>query len=324
MKFSIIIPIYNVEAYLRECVDSVFSQTFDDYEVILVNDGSTDNSGIICDEYAKKYKNVNVIHTSNSGSSNARNVGTAAAKGDYIVYIDSDDYITDKSFLQDINDKLCQNPTDIVLYKFAKKFDTSDTIEKCTFSLSEAEKTDDSDELLLKTVSGDAYYGSAWTKAFKKSLVQENNIEFEKGLLGEDMEWYFHLLMHAKTLSAIDKVYIAYRQRAGSISKTNGIKNLTDYIYVLEKWSKNIKTADMSDIKRQALMGALAKYYANLLIVYARVQDKAKKREIKRVKALSYLLKFNKSKRPQLIYRIYSLLGFRFTIFAIKMIDRTK
>ncbi len=92
-KISVIIPVYNVENYLRECVDSVLNQTFSDYEIILVDDGSTDISGKICDKYAVKDDRVNVIHKKNGGLSNARNVGLKKAVGEYIYFLDSDDYI---------------------------------------------------------------------------------------------------------------------------------------------------------------------------------------------------------------------------------------
>lgn len=95
---SVIIPVYNVEEYLRDCIDSVLAQTYENYEIILVNDGSTDNSGKICDEYAEKNDKITVIHKKNSGPSETRNVGVAAAKGEYIYFLDSDDYIVSNAF----------------------------------------------------------------------------------------------------------------------------------------------------------------------------------------------------------------------------------
>lgn len=95
---SVIIPVYNVEEYLRECVDSVLSQTYENYEIILVDDGSTDNSGKICDEYAEKNDKITVIHKENSGPSKTRNIGLKAAKGEYIYFLDSDDYLKNNAF----------------------------------------------------------------------------------------------------------------------------------------------------------------------------------------------------------------------------------
>ena len=324
MFFSVIVPIYNVEKYLEECIESVLKQSFKDYELILVDDGSNDESGKICDSYANQYSQISVIHKSNGGLSDARNVGTKSANGKYIIYVDSDDYILDSLFLQDVYDKAQDKDYDLILYKFQKFYDGKSKLLPCAFSMASAEKIDDSDELLLDLVKEDAYYGAAWLKAIKRTALIESGVEFEKGLLGEDMEWYCHLLTCVKTIAALDKPYIAYRQRKGSISKTNKLKNLTDYIYVLEKWSVGIEKAHISETRKEALRGALARYYANLLITYLRVNDPKKKNHRNRVKALHNLLNHSKSKRPQTIKKVYSLLGFDGTLLALKLIDKMK
>ena len=94
MKISIIIPVYNVEKYLRECLDSILAQSYKDFEIILVDDGSTDSSGNICDEYSMKYENIKVLHKNNNGLSSARNAGLDIAQGEYILFIDSDDVVS--------------------------------------------------------------------------------------------------------------------------------------------------------------------------------------------------------------------------------------
>lgn len=324
MFFSVILPIYNVEKYLRECVDSILGQTYTDFELILVDDGSKDSSDKICDEYAEKDSRVKVIHKENGGLSDARNVGTDAACGEYIVYIDSDDYVTTNNFLQDVKEKIDDCSSDIVLYKFLKLYDESGKIDECSFSLGFATEITDSDELIYEMVKRDAYYGMAWIKAFRRELVVNNIIKFEKGLLGEDMDWYFGLVLCAETYSVIDKSYIAYRQRRGSITSTLKLKNMTDFVYIIEKWSEKIKNAEISDKKRAALMGALAKYYSNLLITYSRLTDKNKKQYKGRIKALSYLLDYSLSARPLQIKKYYKLAGFGGVILMLKIYDKIK
>lgn len=323
MLFSIIIPIYNVEKYLAQCIDSVLAQSFTDYELILVDDGSTDNSGKICDEYQAKYSKIKVIHKSNGGQATARNVGTSEASGDYILYIDSDDYIVDNNFLTDISKVILSEGCELILYKFRKFTDGSNVLEPCYFSLADI-KFDDCDRLLLELVERDAYYGSPWIKAIKRNLLIENRIEFENGLLGEDMDWSCNLLTKTKTISVVDKSYIAYRQRPGSVSKTNKLKNLTDFIYILEKWSVFIENAELSDIRKRALRGILAKYYANMLITYLRVNDPTKREYISRIKKLSSLLNYGMSKRPMVINKAYKIIGFNGTIAMLKILDKVK
>ena len=324
MRFSVILPIYKVEKYLRECVDSILNQTFGDYELILVDDGSPDASGAICDDYAKKDARIKVIHKKNGGLSDARNAGFEIARGEYVVFIDSDDYVTDADFLKKISEKIDERGSDIILYKYSKLYDETKKMDPPTFSLGFADGITDSDELLYELVKRDAYYGMAWIKAFRREVAVNGNVKFEKGLLGEDMDWYFGLLLHSQGISAIDESFIAYRQREGSITATHKIKNLTDFIYILEKWHGIIKSADIKEVKRQALFGALAKYYSNLLIVYMRIKDKEKKKYKKRVKALSVLLDHSVSARPIQIRRYYKILGLGGTVALLKIYDKVR
>lgn len=319
MFFSIVIPVYNVEKYLEECVESILEQDFSDYELILVDDGAKDSSGSICDRYSKQYEFIKTIHKPNGGQADARNVGAAAASGEYIIYIDSDDYIINDKFLSDVHNHILLNDAEIVMYKFSKYFDERNELEKCTFSFPDTEKFK-GDELLLEMVKKDAYYGMAWTKAFKRS----KGVEFDTSLVCEDMDWFFNLLSNTDNFTVIDKEYIAYRQRAGSVTSTLRIKNLTDFIYTLEKWSKKVADSDFSETKKLALYGAMAKYYSNLLIVYARLKDKSKKETVSRIKNLSYLLDYSASSRPQKIKQIYKAVGFNAVITMLKVADKLK
>lgn len=324
MFFSVILPIYNVEKYLRECVESVLNQTFTDYELILVDDGSKDGSGVICDEYGVKYPDrVKVIHKPNGGQADARNFGMNEATGKYTVYIDSDDFVISNKFLSDVHDKIIESDADVVVYKFVKFYDDTKKFEKCSFELV-SEKGLSDDEYLLETVKKDAYYGMAWIKAFRTALAKDNGIEFEKGLTGEDMDWYFSLVLSAKKIVSLNETYIAYRQREGSVTKTMKLKNLTDFICILEKWNKIINETDISETKRLALKGVLAKYYSNLLIDYIRVKDREKKRYKKRIKALSKLLDFSLSARPAKMRKFYKCFGFNGTILLLKLYDGLK
>lgn len=324
MFFSVILPVYNVEKYLSECVESILKQTFTDYEIILVNDGSKDSSGKICDEYVQKDERVRVIHKANGGASDTRNVGLDASEGEYIVYLDSDDYITSETFLQDLHDKIIDSDSDIVLYKFSKLYDDTGKMDDCTFSLDFVEQINESDEKLLELVKKDAYYGMAWIKAFKKSIAVDNKVLFDTNLVCEDMDWYFQLILHAKKISAIDKSYIAYRQRIGSTTATIKLKNLTDFILTLEKWQKIVETSAISETKKKALNGALAKYYSNMLVVYARLKDKKKKEYKKQIKDLAVLLDYGLNSRPLQIRKVYKFLGLGGVILMLKAYDKIK
>ena len=119
MQFSIVIPVYNVAPYLRECVDSVLAQNSTDYEIILVDDGSTDNSPAICDEYAEKYSQIKVIHKANGGLSDARNFGIKKAQGDYLMFLDSDDFWNRENVLLDLHNIIKENNPDLIIHELS-------------------------------------------------------------------------------------------------------------------------------------------------------------------------------------------------------------
>ncbi len=323
MFFSVIIPVYNVEKYLAECVDSVLGQTFTDFELILVDDGSKDASGALCDAYAAKDPRVKVIHKENGGLSDARNVGTAAAVGDYIVYIDSDDYLSDTDFLEKIYEK-AKDGSDIICYKFKKYYEDTKTFSKCDFAFPEFEQHITLAEKVNYLVKTNSFYCSAWSKSIKRSLLCDNGITFEKGLLGEDQEWYYHVLLKATSIAGVDKDYIVYRQRANSITSSWKMKNLTDCIYVVDKWQKQIAEAQIDADYKAALLNSVAKLYCNLLIGYTTFNDKQKKTQYAKLKELAFLFKYNLNPRVATFSKIYKLVGFDLTMFALKILCKVR
>lgn len=208
---SVIVPVYNVEKYLSRCIDSIVNQTYKDFEVVLFDDGSTDRSGKICDEYSTRYSNVKVIHSENGGLSNARNSGRVASKGEYITYIDSDDVISPDylEVLINLNKKYdadvscCEfnfftNDSEII-------FDSSNTIEK---SLTGAEAAA---QMLYGTLHG----SSACAILMKRSIADSN--EFTKGKYHEDDLVSFKFFLSANTVAVTSKRMYWYFQRPGSI-----------------------------------------------------------------------------------------------------------
>ncbi|MBE6805504.1 MAG: glycosyltransferase [Ruminococcaceae bacterium] len=323
MFFSVVVPVYNVEKYLKECVDSILSQTFTDFELILVDDGSTDLSGNICDAYAAKDSRVKVIHKENGGLSDARNVGTKSANGKYVVYIDSDDYISSNDFLETVYLNAKDEP-DIVCYKFKKYFEKTNEFSECKFFLPDINRYETMWERIGYLVKQDAFYCSAWTKSVRLELIKENEIYFEKGLLGEDQEWYYGLLLKAQSITGIDRDFIVYRQRENSITSSAKIKNLDDCMYLLKKWNKGIGDAQISDEYRKALYHSLAKLYCNMLILYTGLKDKNKKKHHKEIKQLAKLLKYDYNPRTKIFNKIYRLCGFEIMMLALKIICKIR
>lgn len=322
-KISVVIPVYNVEKYLEECVNSIITQTYPNFEVILVDDGSKDGSPAICDQFAQSDSRIKVIHKVNGGLSDARNVGTAQAKGEYIVYLDSDDYICDVDFLQKINLK-ANAGYDVICYKFKKYFEDKDEFAECTFSCPDIEKYESTEQRVTEMVKRDAFYCSAWSKAIRTDILRRNEITFEKGLLGEDQEWYYHVLSKIKTITYIDEAVLVYRQRANSITSSWKMKNLTDCIYVVKKWYEQIPREQITDDYKTALLNSVAKLYCNLLIAYSRFDDANKKKHYAEIKSMKDLLNYQANPRVRTFNKMYRIGGFETLMLGLKIICKLR
>lgn len=320
MKFSIIIPVYKVEKYLHECVDSVLNQTFTDFEVILVDDGSPDSCPAICDGYAHADKRVIVVHQKNQGQSGARNTGLKHANGDYVCFIDSDDYLIDDSVLQILADKTIDNP-DIVNYKFKEWFEADGHTAECKFDYNVPTKRRSIADIYCSLIDKDAYYNSAWSKIIRRSLLVDNNIEFERGLLGEDNEWFYHVVMVAKKVDLIDKPLYVYRRRQGSITTTTTRKNLTNQLYVIEKWV-DILNANANDPRKKIVLGSLAKQYCSAVIIYSGLSNVSDL--YSRLKDKSYLLNYTKTKRVVTFRKISGVLGLKGLINLLRIVKKIR
>ena len=293
MLFSIIVPVYNVETYLRECIDSILEQEYKDYELILVDDGSKDNSGCICDEYAQKDERITVIHQENAGQAVARNTGTSVAKGEYIVYLDSDDYICDKNFLLKLAEKT-KHDTDVILYGYKKFFEKSQTFGKdiCQYPNVQG-KTPNC--VMKELLTADMYDGCPWNKTVKKSFLDENKIAFVPKMISEDSDWFLQVVTKAKTYDNINEAFVVYRQREGSTSHAPKVKSLTDNIRILQTWSARFEEYGLDEDFKASLKSVLARYYANMLVLYARFPKEQVNEYFKQIKDLQYLLKYRKN-----------------------------
>ena len=190
-KVSIIVPVYNTEKYLARCIDSILAQTFTDFELILVNDGSKDNSGKICDEYAQKDSRIVVIHKENGGVSSARNKGIDVAQGEWISFVDSDDWISSdflSSFTYDADLMICG--IELFGTKHSQQIPDSQHLQNTT-------------EIYTWLASNchRGYVPSPWAKVFKTSIIQNNNIAFNTSIIrGEDAIFNFDYIQYCDSI----------------------------------------------------------------------------------------------------------------------------
>ena len=254
MLFSIIVPVYNVEKLIHKCIDSLICQTYEDIEIILVDDGSTDNSSYICDEYADKDKRIRVIHKKNGGLSDARNVGIDIASGDYILFVDSDDYIetdTCKKLL-----KYTKMDCDIIIADAVIEGGIA-SIEHITLC----------DQILtgkeyLKTAlkSGKAPM-AVCLNAYKTKFLKENEFNFKTGILHEDEQFTPRVLLKAESVVNSNIEFYHYVIRDNSITtQKDKRKNANDFYNTaceLEKIYQNVEDTEL----KKLLLDSLSEKY---------------------------------------------------------------
>lgn len=205
---SVIVPVYKVEKYIKRCVDSILAQTFKEFEIILVDDGSPDLCGVICDEYAKNNSFINVVHKENGGLSSARNAGIRAAKGEYLFFVDSDDVLHPNA-LRLLYDKLISTKSQIAIGSFTRFYEDSKIVFEDTFEL---ETNIFSSEQIIKRLysrgGNAAQYVSVCGKLFHKELFKD--ISFPVGKLFEDEYVTYLLYYNAEKLAVTNKVIYFY------------------------------------------------------------------------------------------------------------------
>lgn len=228
LYFSLILPVYNVEKYVKRCVNSLLRQEYTDYEIILVDDGSTDSSGSICDKLADKNNNIFAYHKENGGLSDARNYGMDRAKGNYILFIDSDDWV-DEKLLISLHNHLNKSNVDILKFGFQKMQEGN---YKNTFfsyfNIGVYDRRQIEETILPYTIGPKRLFcyeqnacKSVWSHVYSLNFLRENNIRFvsEREILNEDYLFNLHTLLYAKSLEVTHYILYYYDYREGSLSK---------------------------------------------------------------------------------------------------------
>lgn len=250
---SVIIPVYNVEEYLKECVESVLGQSYRNLEIILVDDGSTDCSGEICDYYSGIDRRVKVIHKENGGLSDARNVAIDMCVGDYVTFVDGDDIIH-KKYVEYLYEQIIINHADISstnLFQFYDKKEINTNIEYSSVTIHTL-------EAVRKMLNVDGLSSCCCAKLYKKELF--NDIRFPKGRLYEDYLTIYKVLSMTKRITILDNRMYYYRQRPGSIMRRNCSDQTVTLVdaavevtsYILKEWP-DLKIEALSDEVTQCL-----------------------------------------------------------------------
>ena len=273
---SIIIPIYNVEMFLHECIDSALKQTYKDIELILVDDGSSDNCPQICDEYSALDSRVKVIHQKNVGLSCARNNGLAIAKGEYVYFLDSDDILAENAIMELYNNAN-ERKLDVVLFD-GYVIDEDGKLAKTNRLYIRKGRYEDvytGKKLFVELKRNFDYKSSVPLLCIRKQCLINLNLTFCEGILHEDELFTFLLLMQCKRAGHLPKPLYYRRKRAGSIMTTIPDKrNFTGYMCVLEEILKYYNSNDLETNVDIAVKKHIAAFFESAYRSYMRLSER--------------------------------------------------
>ena len=271
IKYSFIVPVYNTEKYLKKCLDSLVNQTYKNFEIIVVNDGSTDKSSNIISKYQKKYKNIIVIDKENEGLSMARNRGVQKSSGKYIIFVDSDDYVSNK-LLEEVDKKI--DDSDILRFQIATEDEEYTKINEYHEEGFESMRGYDA----FKYLSSYHFVEPAWCYVIRKNYYIENKFSFKRGVYHEDFGLIPYVIYKARKVKSIDYIGYHYVQRNGSIMNNNDYKKTVKKAFDMLEQYKTMRLFAKNINRKNNLDDYFLSYISNSVIVKARELKKDEKK----------------------------------------------
>ena len=288
-KISVIVPIYNVEKYLEKCISSLLDQSFTDFELILVNDGSPDNCGKICDKFKEKDSRITVLHLENGGVCRARNKGMELATGDFYVFVDSDDW-AEKDFLQDFVDHIEDDDTLIIQDCNRDNDEKSEThffgFQNKSFVLKED---------FGKLFHENAHYvpgGYPWNKLYSAKIIKENNLQFDPAIkLADDEKWNFEYLVHIKKLKFVENANYHYIYNPGYISNQARPfdRELKRFAFKAKFFDFALKNYQLSETDKKKVTAEVERHFRINILDRIYKKEVSKEERISRLKEIAKL-----------------------------------
>lgn len=322
---SIIVPVYNVEKYISECIGSVLAQSYVNFELILVDDGSKDGSVRICRKYAEIDSRIKAISKFNGGASDARNYGLRHANGSYVTYLDSDDYWKDVDALSSLIAVVNEFPNvDVIFFRrFSFWEDTENVRISPEFDLDKVNGKSKK-ESLSYLLSNGLFTPSACNKMVRTSILQQNDIIFQKGIVAEDIDWSFYVIIAAENFCAVNNLFYAYRRREGSVTDGIGVKHIDSLLYIIEKWQRLIPRLCPDKEMQHLLLGYCAYQLSIALGVFALIDPSERAAFFPRAEKLFYLFSFGVDRKMKMVKFAYHMLGIKATVFLLGLFLKLK
>lgn len=318
---SVIIPVYNVEKYIKCCLESVLSQPYKNIEIILVNDGSLDNSGQICEEFSKKDKRIKVIHKENGGLSDARNWGIQGSTGDYLLFLDSDDFLKE-GCMEEIAELLIKYNPDVLISLLYEYYEEGGRIVPEKFPLTNNEIITLDKVDLINRIFGLIEW-PAQKYIVKRKIIVDNNLFFKVGFLHEDVDWTTRLFITAKRYAFNDKPFYFHRMdREGSITNTLNPKRVNDVITIVSDLISDLKRDPTQKDIFEEIASRLSKsafYYLSLVYSF---DNSVRDELISLIKSNLFIFSYSKKSIHRIFYYMLKLLGVRISCYLLYQIKK--
>ncbi len=313
-QFSIIVPVYNTLEYLKACLTSVLFQNYQDLEVIVVNDGSSDDSHILLEYYSKNYPGITLIHQENHGLSHSRNVGLAKATGEYVLFLDSDDALIPNS-LQGLAQFLDQSQPDVCVYNWMSFYNgkTIEYYEYFAHKKLKKMKAQSGRDFIYEMLQKDKYWELyAWNMAYKKSYLDQKGFQFVEGILFEDMIWNWQVLLEAKLVNYYPFHILLYtRKREGQITRDISLKSVLSRVKVSNYWLNHIDRYNLTQNERYHFLVRISNLYLSGIIMVGALDAHEQEIVFDELEKGKEILRYAPNAFVQSCHSLLGSLGFR-------------
>lgn len=315
MLLSIVVPVYNVEKYLEQCMKSILIDSYN-YEIILVNDGSTDNSKKICEKFEKEFSVVKLVNKKNAGLSAARNTGFENAKGKYILFLDSDDYLVDGSVNQIL--KYIEDKNEDVLMSSYYEVCEDKIVDTVKFEIDETKNIND---IKKQIFSDQGCIWTAWKFVVRKEFLEKKNIIFKKGYLHEDVDYTTRIILDMDSFRYMDFIWYNYRiSREGSIMSKRNVKSTIHTAQIIIDLEKDIRASKYNEEFYSLVLARLSKVFFTTV----RYSLNSNKDDLEKVSKMihdnKFLLGSSVDGKHKMFYYTQRILGFKTVVKTYKKI----
>ena len=321
MKLSVIIPVYKVEPYLERCVNSVLRQTFKDMEIIMVDDGSPDNSGKLAEQLATRDSRIKVIHQENQGLSGARNTGLRAAQGEYVIFLDSDD----EWLLDDGIEKLFGSSPDgceMIVFKHVELWPSGKVVPGKDYAVESLSSFRNPQEIFAHLVKIKHLTVTAWHVIVRRDFLIEHGIEFPVGLLAEDINWSLTIWQHLNTVVFHNIDLYCWNRREGSITTSLSIKMYQSYDKIFSHWEQECSKQDCKN--RGSILTYMADLWTSLGYNYHKLINRERKEGLRILKAHKGFLDNATSNKARRAAKLVSMFGVKGAVILLGLYWRLR